>query len=175
MAHSRDPGEVQENASAGRENGARSDQPVRQTSSQPTSAVKQTCSGRLLPEMDETSSKGLIDPNGTRTAAEDLIHKLIHLAEGSDEEVIQRLADKYHCAHRPEDLPEYEGEPNAELDRPTTTDELKAELTLMNKTAAPGPDFITARHLFNLEEDAIAQLVDHFYRDYKDLGGRAHS
>lgn len=40
----------------------------------------------------------------------------------------------------------------------------------MKKTAAPGPDSITARHLFNLDEDTIAQLVEHFNREYMGPG-----
>lgn len=40
----------------------------------------------------------------------------------------------------------------------------------MKKTAAPVPDSITARHPFNLDEDTIAQLVEHFNREYWDLG-----
>lgn len=114
--------------------------------------------------------RALIDPNGTRTATQDRLNKLIHLTEGSDEEVIKRLADKYLCTDPPEDQPDYEGEPNEELDRPITTEELRAELTIMKKTAAPGPDSITARHLFNLDDDTIAHLVEHFNREYWDLG-----
>ncbi|KAG0419500.1 hypothetical protein HPB47_004061 [Ixodes persulcatus] len=117
----------------------------------------------------------LIDPNGTRTATYHRVNKLVHLAEGSDEEVIQRLAEKYICTDPPEDQPEYEGEPNEGLDRPITAEELRAELTLMKKTAAPGPDSITTRHLFNLDEDTIAQLVEHFHREYWDLGLGVHN
>ncbi|KAG0439629.1 hypothetical protein HPB47_016577 [Ixodes persulcatus] len=114
--------------------------------------------------------RALIDPNGTRTATNHHINKSIHLAERSKEDVIQLLAHKYLCTDPPEDQPEYEGEPKEELHRPITAEELRAELTLMKKTAAPCPDSITARHLFNLDEDTIAQLVEHFNREYLDLG-----
>ncbi|KAH9365103.1 hypothetical protein HPB48_009643 [Haemaphysalis longicornis] len=110
-----------------------------------------------------------IDQNGTRTASQVLLNKLIHLTEWSDKEFIKRLADKYLSTDPPEDQPEHKGEPNEDLDRPVTTEELIAQLTLI-KMAALDRTRLQHEKLFNLDDDTIAHLVEPFILQYWDRG-----
>ena len=83
---------------------------------------------------------------------------------------MEKLAKKYLCLDPPETQPEYNGNENEELDRPITLGELEAELTSIKKTAAPGPDAITAKHVYNMDERTLEELVQHFNDNYWTKG-----
>ncbi|KAG0431720.1 hypothetical protein HPB47_021514, partial [Ixodes persulcatus] len=60
----------------------------------------------------------------------------------------------------------YKGKANKVLDRPISLGELEAALAAMKKNSAPGPDMITARQLYNLDEGSLRELVRHFNEEF---------
>ncbi|KAM7315153.1 hypothetical protein ISCGN_004936 [Ixodes scapularis] len=58
---------------------------------------------------------------------------------------------------------DYQGRANPALDEPITIWELEYELTKMKKTAAPGPDFITAKLLYNMDDESTKKLKTYGY------------
>ncbi|KAG0437179.1 hypothetical protein HPB47_017564 [Ixodes persulcatus] len=97
-------------------------------------------------------------------------YTLMHTEGVEGDEITERLARKYLCRDPPVDQPDYEGEPNKVLDRPITLGELEAALAAMKNNSAPGPDMITARQLYNLDEGSLRELVRHFNEEYWRTG-----
>ncbi|KAM7314198.1 hypothetical protein ISCGN_003983 [Ixodes scapularis] len=79
---------------------------------------------------------------------------------------MDQLARRYLCLERAEETLEYLGRENSELDRPVSVAEFEYELGAMKKGTAPGPDTITAKLLYNLEEGELGKLVNHFNEHY---------
>lgn len=108
----------------------------------------------------------MMEPTATRTEHANRLAKLVHEYPGTDQELIDDLKSKYLRTDRQGDYPDYQGEPNEDLDEPVTIHEIKAELANITKNTAPGPDLITARTLYNLGDADIEALVDHFNQNY---------
>lgn len=94
-----------------------------------------------------------MEPTATRTERAHRLAKLVHEYPGTDQELFDGLKSKYLRTERQGDYPDYQGEPNEDLEEPVTIHELKAELANIKKNTAPGPDLIQA-------------LVDHFNQNY---------
>lgn len=112
----------------------------------------------------------LIDPSSSKSATKDRLTKIVHTTPGTDTELIEKLKTRYLCTDQVVEQPEYPGLPNPKLDLPLTKEEIKAEIAAMRKNAAPGPDQITAKLLFNLSDDTITALVECFNEQHWATG-----
>ncbi|KAG0425973.1 hypothetical protein HPB47_026875 [Ixodes persulcatus] len=77
--------------------------------------------------------RALVDPEGTRTVAQNKITFLMHKEGVEGNKITERLAGKYLCRDPPVYQPDYTGQPNKVLDMPITLGELEAALAAMKK------------------------------------------
>lgn len=110
--------------------------------------------------------RALIDPTKTKSVTDSRIAELIYELPNDTEQIMDQLARRYLCLERAEETLEYLGCENSELDRPVSVAEFEYELGAMKKGTAPGPDTITAKLLYNLEEGELGKLVNHFNEHY---------
>ncbi|KAG0427162.1 hypothetical protein HPB47_025836 [Ixodes persulcatus] len=102
--------------------------------------------------------RALIDPTKTKSVTDSRIAELIYELPSDTEQIMDQLARRYLCLERAEETLEYLGRENSELDRPVSVAEFEYELGAMKKGTAPGPDTITAKLLYNLEEGELRKL-----------------
>ncbi|KAG0445600.1 hypothetical protein HPB47_013560 [Ixodes persulcatus] len=103
--------------------------------------------------------RALIDPGKTKTATTNRLAELVFKIPEPQDRIMDQLATRYLCLDPPVVQPDYKGRENPDLDRPITVEELEYELRNMKKTAAPGPDSITAKLLYNLAEGDLRELI----------------
>lgn len=114
--------------------------------------------------------RALIDPSRAKAVTGGRLAELIHKLPGDRKQIMDRLAERYLCLESTGEIVEYEGQENPELDRPITVAELEYELGVMRKGAAPGPDSLTAKLLYNLGEGDLKELVRHFNEHFWERG-----
>lgn len=79
----------------------------------------------------------LLDPDNTKAETRRQMQRLTHNFQGSEEDMINQIKDRYIGETNTETLPDYSGENNEELDQPITLREVQAALNrLSGKTAA---------------------------------------
>ncbi|KAG0424580.1 hypothetical protein HPB47_028206 [Ixodes persulcatus] len=103
--------------------------------------------------------RALIDPSRAKAVTGGRLAELIHKLPGDCKQIMDQLAERYLCLESTGEIVEYEGQENPELDRPITVAELEYELGVMRKGAAPGPDSLTAKLLYNLGEGDLKELA----------------
>lgn len=109
--------------------------------------------------------RALIDPTKTKSVTDSRKAELIWLPSDT-EHIMDKLARRYLCLERVEETLEYLGREKSELNRPVSVAEFEYELGAMKKGTAPGPDTITAKLPYNLEEGELRKLVNHFNEHY---------
>ncbi|KAG0444253.1 hypothetical protein HPB47_014002 [Ixodes persulcatus] len=114
--------------------------------------------------------RALIDPTKTKSVTDSRIAELVYELPSDTERIMDQLARNYLCLERAEETLEYLGRENSELDRPVSVAEFEYELGAMKRGTAPGPDTITAKLLYNLEEGELRKLVNHFNEHYRARG-----
>ncbi|KAH6940158.1 hypothetical protein HPB50_025966 [Hyalomma asiaticum] len=101
------------------------------------------------------------------------IRLLTHNYDGSEEDLLQKLCEKLRGPTQPATtLPsykEYEGLPNADLDRPFTLAELHAAIARLTRKTSPGKDRIVNKHLRQLPNKALTALLQ-YYNECCDKG-----
>ncbi|KAM7315618.1 hypothetical protein ISCGN_005401 [Ixodes scapularis] len=107
--------------------------------------------------------KHLLDATNTKSHQRDHLARLIHkeIGECGKDVVAARLRAKYlpetpTAQHGP-----YTGEPNEELDRDFSVEEIRTALHDLNSRSAPGPDGVSNRALKNLDDRSMEQLTDY--------------
>ncbi|KAM7307743.1 hypothetical protein ISCGN_011379 [Ixodes scapularis] len=107
--------------------------------------------------------KHLLDATNTKSHQRDHLARLIHkeIGECGKDVVAARPRAKYlpetpTAQHGP-----YTGEPNEELDRDFSVEEIRTALHDLNSRSAPGPDGVSNRALKNLDDRSMEQLTDY--------------
>ncbi|KAG0436899.1 hypothetical protein HPB47_017709 [Ixodes persulcatus] len=107
--------------------------------------------------------KHLLDATNTKSHQRDHLARLIHkeIGERGKDLVAARLRAKYlpetpTAQHGP-----YKGEPNEELDRGFSVEEIRTAQHELNSRSAPGPDGVSNRALKNLDDRSMEQLTDY--------------
>lgn len=103
----------------------------------------------------------LLDHDNNKKNHMQAINKLIHAYEGTEEEFLNELQQKYLTQAPPCIYPSYNGNTNAKLDEELTEAEIRAALQKLNTKSAPGPDGITNKTLRNLDDESIAKLTEY--------------
>ncbi|KAH6939877.1 hypothetical protein HPB50_021925 [Hyalomma asiaticum] len=101
------------------------------------------------------------------------IRLLTHNYDGSEEDLLKKLCEKLRGPTQPvTTLPsfkEYEGLPNADLDRPFTLAELHGAIAKLTRNTSPGKDRIVNKHLRQLPNKALTALLQ-YYNECWDKG-----
>lgn len=119
--------------------------------------------GRLDSKTTWNLLRCLIDPPKSKSEQRRNLHRALHNFQGTDDELMDELTRRYICTSRDAEPsnPEYRGEPNEDLDKDFTLEEIIAALADMRRGTAPGQDKITVGLLTNLGTEALQQLTDY--------------
>lgn len=103
----------------------------------------------------------LLDPDKSKLEARQQIHRLIHTFDGTAATLIAQVRDRYlNCAEGiGQQMPDYKGQENPELDSPITVAEVRAEINRLRTKTAAGPDRVNNRMLRNLDDASIRHLA----------------
>lgn len=101
----------------------------------------------------------LIDPQMSKTTQKQNLSKIIHKFEGSDEELVREIRNRYVGNDPRVKLKDYEGPSNPKLDEPITLTEVRGAIQALRTKSAPGPDGVTNKMLRNLDDDSIEALT----------------
>ncbi|KAH6920848.1 hypothetical protein HPB50_028164 [Hyalomma asiaticum] len=117
--------------------------------------------------------RALLDDGPTKTHQREHIRLLTHNYDGSEEDLLKKLCEKLRGPTQPvTTLPsfkEYEGLPNADLDRPFTLAELHGAIAKLTRNTSPGKDRIVNKHLRQLPNKALTALLQ-YYNECWDKG-----
>ncbi|KAH6927752.1 hypothetical protein HPB50_007734 [Hyalomma asiaticum] len=117
--------------------------------------------------------RALLDDGPTKTHQREHIRLLTHNYDGSGEDLLKKLCEKLRGPTQPvTTLPsfkEYEGLPNADLDRPFTLAELHGAIAKLTRNTSPGKDRIVNKHLRQLPNKALTALLQ-YYNECWDKG-----
>ncbi|XP_077548070.1 uncharacterized protein LOC144160777 [Haemaphysalis longicornis] len=107
--------------------------------------------------------KRLLNETNTKSHQRDRLARLLHkeLAERGKDAVAARLRAKYLPQTPTVQHDSYTGEPNQELDRGFTAEEIRTALHELNSRSAQGPDRLSNRALKNLDNRSVEQLTDY--------------
>nr|XP_050030525.1 uncharacterized protein LOC126526712 [Dermacentor andersoni] len=108
--------------------------------------------------------KTLLAKTESKTVTGQHIQRLIHNFQGTEEEALEAITEKYigdeqQRKTQPVIHPEYEGEPNPDLDQPFTKSEIVAALRNLTRNTTPGRDKINNKTLRNLDDGATESLL----------------
>ncbi|KAL1477981.1 hypothetical protein MTO96_035319 [Rhipicephalus appendiculatus] len=91
---------------------------------------------------------------GSKSAARKQLARIIHQYPGTDKELLKELITHYinssHTQSSTEQLPQYTGTSNEQLDADISESEVCVALHELRTTSAPGPDGVTNKTLRNL-------------------------
>lgn len=106
----------------------------------------------------------LINPEGGKTAQGENLKKIIHLYEGTEEDLIKDIQQKYFGGTNQlkSHNGKYEGTPNPTLDKPISESEVRAAIQELKPKSAPGPDGITNKIIRNMDDASIEALTKYF-------------
>lgn len=111
--------------------------------------------------------RNMLDPENTKLAHRHSINRLIHTFQGTEQDLLQELRNKYFPQTPLINHPDYRGQPNESLDRDIEEAQVRAVLLTLNTKSAPGPDGITNKMLRNLDDKSIAHLTEFFNEHWK--------
>lgn len=103
----------------------------------------------------------MLDPEESKTAYRRNINRIIHAYEGSEQDILRELTERYVSSAGSEQHPDYRGAVNEDLDSPISESEIRAVLQKLNTKSAPGPDGITNKTLKNLDDKSITKLTNY--------------
>lgn len=117
--------------------------------------------------------RALLDDGPTKKHQREHIRLLTHNYDGSEEDLLKKLCEKLRGPTQPATtLPsfkEYEGLPNADLDRPFTLAELHGAIAKLTRNTSPGKDRVVNKHLRQLPNKALTALLQ-YYNECWDKG-----
>ncbi|KAL1441892.1 hypothetical protein MTO96_008208 [Rhipicephalus appendiculatus] len=109
----------------------------------------------------------LLDPGSSKSAARKQLARIIHQYPGTDEELLEELITRYintsHAQSSTEQLPQYTGTSNEQLDADISESEVCVALHKLRTTSAPGPDGVTNKTLRNLDPQQRAKKKLHCF------------
>nr|XP_050031219.1 uncharacterized protein LOC126527422 [Dermacentor andersoni] len=104
--------------------------------------------------------RGLLDPSKSKRESSNSIQRLIHLFQGTDEQLLEEVRKKCYGTGEPEGYRgEYRGEDNPDMDRPISREEVVEVIRSATKNTAAGADRVRNSLIRNLSDGAIDQLV----------------
>nr|XP_050042881.1 uncharacterized protein LOC126540138 [Dermacentor andersoni] len=104
--------------------------------------------------------RGLLDPSKSKRESSNSIQRLIHLFQGTDEQLLEEVRKKCYGTGEPEGYRgEYRGEDNPDIDRPISREEVVEVIRSATKNTAAGADRVRNSLIRNLSDGAIDQLV----------------
>lgn len=111
----------------------------------------------------------LMDEIKTQSHQRDRLNKLLHreVTENGAAAVKHKLRDKYvPTTPRVEHGP-YRGRRNKRFDRNIEVQEVRAALPYLNTRSAPGPDHITNKILWNLDDKSVDNLTAYYNKCWR--------
>ncbi|XP_037579724.1 uncharacterized protein LOC119462449 [Dermacentor silvarum] len=111
----------------------------------------------------------LLDPDKSKLEAREQLQKLVYKYEGTTDELIAEVRDRYLSCVGSGSLPEYSGLGNPDLDSPITVGEVRADINRLRTKTAAGPDRINNKMLRNLDDVSVRNLTA-YMQDCWDRG-----
>lgn len=137
------------------------EQYAKQLSKQQWDEICNSMNGQLSTGRTWHLLRFLLDPDNNKKNNIQAITKLIHAYDGTEEEFLKELEQKYITQAPPCNHPSYNGNANSTLDEEITEAEIRAALQNLNTKSAPGPDGITNKTLRNLDDKSITILTEY--------------
>lgn len=106
----------------------------------------------------------LLDPDKTRSEAQQQLQRLVYKFDGSSKELLDEVRNRYLSPPTRETLPDYTGSANEALDAPLTVAEVRAEINRLRTKTAAGPDRVSNKMLRNLNDESICNLTNYMQR-----------
>ncbi|KAM7297198.1 hypothetical protein ISCGN_022351 [Ixodes scapularis] len=106
----------------------------------------------------------LIDPSKSKSQSSHTLRKIVHDFPGKNEEILRKLKDRYIGSSIQTDYPDYNGEPNTELDAPLSETEVIKAAQDLTRNTSPGRDGVENRLLRNLDEESFSTLTQYLNR-----------
>ncbi|XP_049518932.1 uncharacterized protein LOC125943564, partial [Dermacentor silvarum] len=99
----------------------------------------------------------LLDETKTKSHQRDCLERLLHkeLEKHGEDAVTARLRAKYLPRTSTVQHGPYEGDPNEELDKDFSAEEIRTALRNLHSRSAPGPDRVSNRALKNLDDRSV--------------------
>lgn len=96
----------------------------------------------------------LIDPTKSKGETTKTMNIILHKFQGTKDDLLKALQQRYLPAFPPYGAPDYTGVPNQHLDRELEVAEVRAALAKIRRNTTPGQDQITNKMLANLDNDS---------------------
>lgn len=107
----------------------------------------------------------LLDPGSSKSAARKQLARIVHQYPGTNEELLEELITRYintsQKQNSTEQLPEYTGTANEQLDADISESEVCIALHKLRTTSAPGPDGVTNKTLRNLDPKSVGAITEY--------------
>ncbi|KAG0419117.1 hypothetical protein HPB47_004355, partial [Ixodes persulcatus] len=110
----------------------------------------------------------LINPDKSKTTHKHNLSKILHTYQGTNDDLIKEVRNRYIGTNPKEQLRIYAGASNETLDHSFTTAEARGAILGLRTKSVPGPDGVTNKMLRNLDDDSIEDLTKYMNKCWKD-------
>ncbi|KAG0430094.1 hypothetical protein HPB47_023008 [Ixodes persulcatus] len=118
--------------------------------------------GTLVTARTWSLIRHLLDPTMSKNHTSQTFRMIVHNFKGTNEEILQKLINRYIGEAPSTEYPNYDGLPNPKLDRPFTEAEVVRAAQDLTRNTSPSRDKIQNRLLRNLDANSYSTLTQHF-------------